>query len=63
MTSDVRLTVYNILGRKVAVFANGRYPSGRYRFPFDGSSLASGVYSSRLEAGKIVEVGTMVPAR
>ncbi len=63
MTSEVRLTVYNILGRKVAVLANCRYPAGRYRFTFERSSLASGVYSSRLEAGEIVEVRTTVPAR
>ncbi len=35
--SDVRLVVYDLLGREIAVLANGRYPAGRFAFKFDGS--------------------------
>ncbi len=35
--SRMRLAVYDLLGREVAVLANGRYPAGRYSFTFDGS--------------------------
>ncbi len=51
VNSDVRLEVFDILGRKVATLANGRYPSGKYTFVFDGTNLASGVYFYRLTAG------------
>ena len=49
--SDVRLVVYDILGREVIVLASGRYPAGRYSFTFDGTGLASGVYLYHLDAG------------
>ena len=48
--SWVRLAVYDMLGREVAVLANGRYPAGRHSFTFDGRAFASGDYVYRLEA-------------
>ncbi|MGA9119804.1 MAG: T9SS type A sorting domain-containing protein, partial [Bacteroidota bacterium] len=58
--SNVRLVVYDLLGREVAVLANGRYPAGRYSFTFDGSGFASGVYFYRLEAGSSVQTMKML---
>ncbi len=60
VTSVVRLSVYDILGREVAVLADGQYPPGRYSFRFDGSRLASGEYFYRLEQGKQVSVKKMM---
>ncbi len=51
VNSVMRLAVYDILGREVAVLADGRYPAGMYTFTFDGSKLSSGVYFCRLTAG------------
>ena len=48
--SEVRLSVYDILGREVSVLVNGRVDAGSHRARFDGSGLASGVYMYRLEA-------------
>ena len=50
--SRVTLVVYDLLGREVAVLADGRYPAGKYSFRFDGSNLSSGVYFYRLSAGE-----------
>jgi hypothetical protein len=50
-TSDVTLTVYDILGREVSVLVNERRNAGAYEVSFDGSNLASGVYFYRLQAG------------
>ncbi len=61
--SFVRLAVYDVLGREVAVLANGRYPAGRYSFTFDGANLASGVYFYRLTAGSFSAVRTMLLLR
>ncbi|MEO1022159.1 MAG: BspA family leucine-rich repeat surface protein, partial [Bacteroidota bacterium] len=48
--SDVRLEVYDIVGRKVATLVNGEPQSaGRYEVRFDASTLASGMYLYRLE--------------
>jgi D-alanyl-D-alanine carboxypeptidase len=45
---DVRLSVYDILGREVAVLVNETLPEGHYEVRFDGSSLPSGLYIYRL---------------
>ncbi len=58
--SDVRLVVYDILGRPVATLTNGRYPAGQYSFTFNAAGLASGVYFYRLTAGKFTATKSMV---
>jgi photosystem II stability/assembly factor-like uncharacterized protein len=50
--AHVRLVVYDLLGRTVAVLVDGWESSGRHSVRFDGSQEASGVYLYRLEAGK-----------
>ncbi len=50
--ADVNLTVYNILGQRVATLLNNKaYTSGSHTISFDASNLASGIYIYRLEAG------------
>ena len=49
--STVKLTVYNILGQRIATLVNSYMNAGAYAIPFDGANLASGVYFYRLEAG------------
>jgi bacillolysin len=63
VSSEVRLVVYDVLGREVAVLAKGRYPAGKYTFTFDGTNLASGVYFYRLTAGTVVETKKMILAK
>ncbi len=53
--SDVKLTVYDILGREVAVLVNERKAVGTYEVKFDGTGLASGAYFYRLTAGSFVQ--------
>jgi hypothetical protein len=45
---EIRLSVYDILGREVAVLATGRKAAGRYTVRFDGSGMPSGLYLYRL---------------
>jgi len=55
------LTVYNVLGQKVATVFNGYALSGQYyEVAFDASELSSGVYIYRLESGKDVSVKRMM---
>ncbi len=61
--SDVRLEVFDILGRKVTTLANGSYPSGKYTFVFDGTNFASGVYFYRLTAGSYSAMRKMLLIR
>jgi len=55
VASDVRLSVYDLLGREVAVLVNEKKAPGSYEVKFDGSNLASGVFLYRLTAGEFVQ--------
>jgi len=48
---NVKLTVFNSLGSKVATIVDGYKPAGNYSVQFNGSNLASGIYLYRLESG------------
>jgi hypothetical protein len=50
VSGPARLEVYDMLGRRVAVLADGIHPSGMHSIVFDASNLASGVYLTRLDA-------------
>ncbi len=52
--TNVKLTVYNILGQQVALLVNDFKSTGTYQVNFDASSLSSGIYIYSLEAGNIV---------
>ena len=49
--TDVRITVYDVLGRQVALLENGRKEAGRHTVGFSGERLSSGVYFGRLKTG------------
>jgi hypothetical protein len=48
---NVKLSVYNAIGSKVATIVNEYKPAGNYSIQFNGSNLASGIYLYRLESG------------
>jgi subtilisin-like proprotein convertase family protein len=57
---EVKLVVYDILGREAAVLANGQFQAGKYEVVFDGSKLASGVYFYKLEASGFTDIKKMM---
>lgn len=58
--SNVSITVFDILGRKVAtILDNKRLNAGSNTVSFDASGLASGMYLYRLEAGAFVQTRKM----
>jgi hypothetical protein len=63
VASHVKLAVYDLLGREVAVLFDGWRAAGSYRDTFDGSGLSSGVYICRLRAGGSVQTRAMVLVR
>jgi hypothetical protein len=63
VVSEVRLTVYDVLGREVARLVDERKPAGSYQVTFDASSLASGVYLYRMTAGSFVQTRKMTLLR
>ena len=49
--AEVRLAVYDVLGREVAVLVDGRVEAGAHTAAFDARGLAAGPYVWRLVAG------------
>src|SRR4030095_7440656 len=56
----VKLAVYEILGREVAVLVNEYKPSGTYEIKFDASGYSSGVYFYKLETRDFTETKKML---
>jgi len=52
--SDIRLEVFDIIGRRVAVLVNSRMTSGVHEVRFDASSLSSGIYFYRLQTSDAI---------
>ena len=56
----VRLTVYDVLGRELAVLVDERQSAGSHSAKLNASSWPSGIYLYRLEAGNQVATGRLV---
>ncbi|KXK56198.1 MAG: 5'-nucleotidase [Chlorobi bacterium OLB5] len=55
----VKLTVFDISGKEVAVLVNEELNAGTYNVDFDASHLASGIYFYRMESNGFAEVKKM----
>ena len=62
-TSNVDLTVFDVLGREVRTLVNEEKPAGYYTVRFDGTGLASGAYFYRLRAGNFVQTRKLTMVR
>ena len=55
MSNEVNLSVYNMLGRKVATLVNEQKSEGTHQVIWDASEYSSGIYFYKIEAGEFVE--------
>jgi hypothetical protein len=58
--SAVKITVFDILGKEIAIVAEKEYSRGVHELGFDGSNLSSGIYFYRLEADGFSETKKMI---
>lgn len=58
--TPVRLEVFDLLGRKVAVLVDGNLAAGTHQVEFDAGNLSSGVYLYRLQTADGVQTRSMV---
>ena len=56
----VALKIYNTLGEEVTTLVSDRLPTGSYRYEWNASQHASGVYLCRLQAGDYVATKKMM---
>ena len=58
--SNVKIEVFDVLGRVVKVLVDEQKTAGRYEIKFDASSLASGIYYYRIKANEFVQTKKMM---
>ena len=59
-SGDVSLTIYNLLGEEVTRLVSENQQAGYHKVNLDASSLVSGIYFYRLQAGDFVRTRKMV---
>ncbi len=57
---NVKLSVFDVLGREVETLVNEQLSAGTYKVDFNASHLPSGLYFYRLSAGSFTETRRMV---
>ncbi len=62
-TSDVRLSVYNNLGKEIITLVNGKQTAGDHEVTFNGSNLSSGIYFYKLQTEDFVQTKSMILLR
>jgi hypothetical protein len=63
VASQVKLAVYDLLGREVAVLVDGPKAAGSYTVSFDASGLPSGMYLYRLHSPAYVQTRKLLLTR
>lgn len=58
--SRVKLSIYDIMGREVAVLTDEIQRAGKYEKEFNGGGNSSGVYFYQLRAGEFQSVKKMI---
>jgi subtilisin-like proprotein convertase family protein len=58
--SEVKIRIYDILGREVNTLVNEFKNAGAYEVKFDASNMASGTYFYKIEASDFVDIKKMV---
>jgi flagellar hook assembly protein FlgD len=60
LAGDVRLQVYDIMGRVVATLENGIVPAGYYKGTWNAQGMPSGLYFVRLSTDQFSETMKMM---
>ena len=61
--AKVKLNVFDLSGKEVAVLVNGKLSSGDHKVLFSAQNLPSGVYYYRLQAGEFLDTKKLIVSR
>ena len=59
-TQNVKLIVYDLLGKEIVKLADNKLSAGSYEVEFNGGNLPSGIYCYRLSTENYVEAKSMI---
>jgi hypothetical protein len=57
---DVKIVIYDVVGREVQIIVNEKLQPGTYEVTFNGSNLASGIYFYKFTAGEFASTKKML---
>jgi hypothetical protein len=60
ITNYVNLSIFNLLGQKLATLVSEKQHAGDHQIEWDASGFAGGVYYFRIEAGNFVQTRKMI---
>jgi hypothetical protein len=61
--TNVAIAVYDVLGRRVARLVDDVVPAGRHQVQFEASTVPSGTYFVRMQAGSVTKTRRLVVVR
>jgi hypothetical protein len=61
--SDVKLTIFNALGKQVIILVSNKQSAGKHLIEWDASGYSSGVYFYKIEINKFQDVKKMILLR
>ena len=59
-TTNVKLIVYDVLGKEIITLVNKQQKPGNYKVEFDATELTSGIYFYRMRAGEFAQTKKML---
>ena len=59
-TSNVKIEIYNMLGKLMKTLVNENQEAGSYKINFDASRLSSGIYYYKIQAGNFIKTKRML---
>jgi hypothetical protein len=59
-SQNIKLVVYDILGKEIKILVNEKQSPGIYEVTFDGSNISSGVYFYKLSVGDFNQIKKMI---
>ena len=60
ISSNVKIAVYDVLGKEITVLINSEKPAGKYQVSFNASNLSAGLYLYTIQAGEFRSTKKMI---
>ncbi|HPN39053.1 MAG TPA: T9SS type A sorting domain-containing protein, partial [Melioribacteraceae bacterium] len=62
-STNVKITIFNAIGKEIAVLVNGNFESGEHNVVWNADNVSSGMYFYKMEAGNFTSTKKMMLIR